>query len=50
MASERQHERAGDHDEEAQHAMTVAGVGQKFNSDELGERQDIVYRPQRLSH
>jgi hypothetical protein len=35
MAAERQRECADDHDEQLQHAVIVAGLGEKFNSDEF---------------
>jgi hypothetical protein len=35
MAAERQRECADDHDEQLQHAVIVAGVGARFNSDEF---------------
>jgi hypothetical protein len=35
VAAERQRECADDHDEQLQHAVIVAGVGAKFNSDEF---------------
>ena len=35
MAAERQCKGANDHDDQLQHAVIVAGVGAKFNSDEF---------------
>jgi len=35
MAADRQRKSADDHDQQLQHAVIVAGVGGKFNSDEF---------------
>ena len=39
MAAQRQRECVDDHDEQRQHAVIVAGVGAKFNSDEFADGQ-----------
>jgi hypothetical protein len=46
--TERQRECADDHDEQLQHAVIVAGVGAKFNSDEFW-RWSGRRRPRRAS-